>query len=209
MATNRDARPFADDDFEQLISDAKAGSGEALGRLVESCRPYLMLIANQDLDPKLRAKLGASDVVQETLVAAQHGIGGFRGTTEKDLLAWLRGILLNDLLQNRRKFRGTDKRQVDRELPLGGDSRHDKPPIDLASQQHTPGTEAVLREQAEELGRVMSRLPEDYQMVVRLRNWEQLSFEEIGTKMQRSAEAVRKLWARAIAQLQQELDGDA
>lgn len=135
---------------------------------------------NQDLDPRLRTKLGASDIVQETLFAAQHSIEEFRGSTEQDLLAWLRGILMNDLLENRRKFRGTAKRQIDREVPLAGDSVRNEPPIDVVSNQDTPGTEAMLREQAEQLGRALSRLPAGYQMIVRLRNWEQLSFAEIG-----------------------------
>jgi RNA polymerase sigma-70 factor (ECF subfamily) len=47
---------------------ARKGSREALGRLLETCRPYLLLVANNELDRDLQAKAGASDLVQETFI---------------------------------------------------------------------------------------------------------------------------------------------
>ena len=37
-------------------------------------------------------------------------------------------------------------------------------------------------------------------------NWERLSFQEIGQQMDRSADAVRKVWSRAVERLQIELE---
>ena len=56
------------------------------------------------------------------------------------------------------------------------------------------------------LEQAMAQLPNDYQQVLRLRNWEQLPFDEIGVRMNRSRDAARKLWSRAILQLQELLD---
>ena len=42
----------------------------------------------------------------------------------------------------------------------------------------------------------------------RVRNWEQMAFAEIGKQMNRSPEAARKLWSRAVVRLQQELSAD-
>jgi RNA polymerase sigma-70 factor (ECF subfamily) len=61
-------------------------------------------------------------------------------------------------------------------------------------------------EEAAALHAAMSRLSEDYREVLHLRNWQQLPFMDIGEKMGRSAEAARKLWSRALVQLQQELN---
>ena len=44
-------------DFAKLLAEARAGGGEALGQLWMSCRNYLLLVANQDLDADLRAEL--------------------------------------------------------------------------------------------------------------------------------------------------------
>jgi hypothetical protein len=49
-----------------LIRQARGGSAEALGRLLERSRAYLLLIANKGLDADLRSKGGASDLVQQT-----------------------------------------------------------------------------------------------------------------------------------------------
>ena len=60
-------------------------------------------------------------------------------------------------------------------------------------------------EEADELHAAMQRLPEDYRRLLVLRYQEEKSFEEIGQLMGRTANAVRKLWGRAIERLQAEL----
>jgi RNA polymerase sigma-70 factor (ECF subfamily) len=48
------------------LAEAPGGDMEALGQALEACRGYLLSIAQQELDPELWAKGGASDLVQET-----------------------------------------------------------------------------------------------------------------------------------------------
>jgi RNA polymerase sigma-70 factor (ECF subfamily) len=52
----------------------------------------------------------------------------------------------------------------------------------------------------------MERLPEDYRQVLMMRYQDQLPFEEIAQKLGRTANAVRKLWARAVERLEVELE---
>jgi RNA polymerase sigma-70 factor (ECF subfamily) len=56
--------------LEDWLAEARQGSREALGRLLEGCRHYLLLMANQDTGPDLRAKVAPSDLVQETFLEA-------------------------------------------------------------------------------------------------------------------------------------------
>ena len=72
---------------ERWIREAGGGSSEALGRLLELCRPYLTLVADQHLSPNLRAKVNPSDLVQDTCLEAHRDFARFTGTTEDDLLA--------------------------------------------------------------------------------------------------------------------------
>jgi RNA polymerase sigma-70 factor (ECF subfamily) len=62
MASPEDPKLVADIS-EALIRSARAGSAEALGKILETCRLYLMVIANAELDPELQAKFAASDLV--------------------------------------------------------------------------------------------------------------------------------------------------
>src|SRR5205814_6556278 len=89
-------------DVPQWIEAARHGSPDALGQVLEYCRPYLLAVANEELEPDLQAKAGASDLVQDTFVEAHRGFGGFRGRNEEALLTWLRKILLHNLADFRR-----------------------------------------------------------------------------------------------------------
>jgi RNA polymerase sigma-70 factor (ECF subfamily) len=185
---------------------ARAGSPEALGHLLEACRGYLLLVAQRELDPELQAKGGASDLVQETALDALRDFAHFSGNTEAELLAWLRQLLLHNLIDFARLYRETGKRQVGREVPLEGGGSSDAPGAAARADILSPSGEAMAHEQAEALERALERLPEEYRRVLTLRYLEDRSFEEIGPLMQRSANAARKLWTRAVERLQQELE---
>jgi RNA polymerase sigma-70 factor (ECF subfamily) len=189
--------PRSDKDAARWLPAARAGSPEALGQVLEACRGYLLLIAQQELDPDLRAKGGASDLVQETVLHALRGFDGFRGQTEAELLAWLRQQLLHNLADFTRCYRGTAKRQVGREIVLSGGG----PGANIAS----PSGQAIAHEQAAAVQQILAQLPDDYRRVLVLRYQEQQSFEEIGRLLGRSANAARKLWRRALEQMQREL----
>jgi RNA polymerase sigma-70 factor (ECF subfamily) len=188
--------------WDLWLASARGGASETLGRLLEGCRQYLLLVANENLAPVLQAKVGASDVVQETFLEAQRDFGQFDGRTEKQMLAWLRRILLNNLANLTRRYRDTDKRQVAREVPLAEAPLGALQAV-LVSGGESPSNQALAQEQTEALDCALERLPEDYRRVLLLRHQEGLSFEAIGQRLGRSGEAARKLWVRAVEQLQQ------
>lgn len=191
-------------DAAQWLPAARGGSSEALGQVLEACRGYLLLIAQQELDTTLQAKGGASDLVQQTFLEAQRDFAAFQGETEVALLAWMRRLLVNNLANFRRDLH-RDKRRVTREIALSGDSSVGRGG-GLDAGMSTPSVEMMRAEQFEALERAVERLPEDYRQVIQLRYRESRSFEAIAVLMRRSQNAVRKLWSRAIERLQQELD---
>ena len=187
---------------------ARAGSREALGEALEACKCYLLLIADQELGPDLQGKAGPSDLVQETFQEAQRDFARFAGTSEEEWLAWLRGLLLHRLANCRRRYRGTRKRGVAREVALEADASGARGGA-LAADTPSPSGQAMAREQAQALEQALARLPDEYRQVIAGRYQEQLSFEEIGRRLHRSAEAARKLWWRAIERLQENLDASS
>src|SRR5580700_9060811 len=90
---------------DRLLVAARRGSREALGNALEACRRYLLAIASRELDPDLRAKGGASDLVQETFLEAQRDFARFQGSSPEELRAWLRQVLLHNVGAFTRRFR--------------------------------------------------------------------------------------------------------
>lgn len=184
------------------LARARAGDAAALGQLWAQCRDYLRLAATRDLSTELRAKLSPSDIVQETLTAAQQSLGQFRGTTDEELHGWLRRILHNQVTQAHRRFLAAEKRDVRREQSLDGEACQCR---DSRLEQHaTPWRALAADERAVALRDALAKLPEDYRQVIVHRAWERRSFAEIAAELGRSEEAIRKLWLRGLVRLAQE-----
>jgi|SRR5579864_167713 len=192
-------------DAARLLAAARAGSREALGQVLETFRGYLLLVADREIDQELRAKGGASDLVQDTFLEAQRDFGHFHGASADEMRAWLRQLLRNNVANFTRQYRERAKREVRREVPLeAGGSSHERG-AGLAADTLSPSGEAQAHEQSQALARAMKRLPPDYRQVLALRHEEHLTFGEIGQQMERTANAARMLWLRAVERLQKEL----
>jgi RNA polymerase sigma-70 factor (ECF subfamily) len=189
----------------ELLALARGGDEKALGRLLETFRPYLLAIANRELGAELRGKGGASDLVQETFAEAVRGLGDFRGQSEGELVAWLRQVLLHNVANFSRQFNVAAKRQVAREVSLDNSSRRELK-NGLASALPSPSDRALRDEDVRRLRAALERLPSPYREVIVWRNLERLAFAEIGRRLGRTEKAAQKLWSRAIRALQQSLE---
>jgi RNA polymerase sigma-70 factor (ECF subfamily) len=193
--------PFGSADSGQLerwLGEARGGSRSALGRALEAARVYLLLIANRALDDKLKSKVGASDLVQDTFIEAQRDFDQFRGATRDDFHACLIGILANRLANNVRRYRLTQGRDVHREIPV------EAVPAVLArlrDETATPGANVILREEQHRVQQALEQMSEPLRSILVERTWQGLSFAEIGRRRALSTEAARKTWARAVREL--------
>lgn len=191
--------------LEEALQVARSGSKEALGKIFEEFRHYLSLVANKEIDADLRAKAGGSDLVQQTFMEAQRDFPAFRGTTLEEFQHWLRGILLHNIAGLKRDFRDTAKRDValERSIDKGSSTHGFK--AKLITDTPSPSGHVMIAEQLELLKVAIERLPEQYRQAIVLHHRENLGFEEVGRRLGRSADAARKLWARAIETLHNEL----
>jgi RNA polymerase sigma-70 factor (ECF subfamily) len=188
-----------------LLREAREGADEARGALLESYRVYLDLLARVEIGRRLRKKVDASDVVQETFLEAYRNFGTFRGSSEAEFVAWLRSILAARIANLVRHFVGTQARDVRREEGLEIDLDQSSRALDrgLVALQSTPSQQVVRREQGVLLAAALARLPDEYREVVVLRHLEELPFPEVAARMGRTVDSVQKLWVRALARLRQ------
>lgn len=196
--------------LEALVAAVRAGEPGALGTLLDAVRDYLLVVAARRLPADVRPHLAPSDVVQETACEVQRAFATFRGARGGELLAWLRGILVHNVGDAVRR-----QRALDRALDRRGEAPPAPLPTDESRARRSPAAivrpteaSAIRRDDAVLVARVLAGLPDDAQLVVRMRYWEGLSFVEIGRRMGRTDNAVRKTWFRAVARLQDELHRD-
>jgi RNA polymerase sigma-70 factor (ECF subfamily) len=187
-----------------LLLQARSGSGEALGQLLEACRVYLLVVARQELQMALQAKVDAADLVQDTFMEAMRDFADFHGDCEQQLLGWLRGILRHNVADlNRRFARGC--RCLAQEVPLRTQLAALLPSPSTASGRTTICEQVIAQEQRRAVIAALQRLSPCYRQVLQLRYDERCTFAEIGNRLQRSPEAARKLWERAIERLRHDL----
>ena len=100
----------------QLVVASKDGSNEALGRLLERYRGFLLMLAHRYLSEKLRRRIDPADIVQLTYLEAKRDLPSFRGETPAEFAGWLRGMLKNNVATAVTRHVTTQKRYIKREI---------------------------------------------------------------------------------------------
>lgn len=192
-----------------LIQRCRAGDAAAREALFRRYHHYLHILAQTQLGRHLRAKVDASDLVQQTLLEAHRDFGAFQGGHEGELLAWLRCILAHNLYNEARHY-AAQQRDATREVSLdqmqtGVEQSSLALGRCLAADTPSPSADAVRRESAVQLADALAKLPDDYQQVLLLRVFEELPAEEVARRMGRTAGAVRMLQMRALTALRDQM----
>lgn len=179
--------------FKELVQAARDGSSSAQGCLFEEFRNYLLLIANRQLGQSIQSKIGASDVVQETLLQAHLIFDRFQGTSWPELAAWLSQILDFKLAQTKRHFVHTEKRATNQENPRAFASHE---VLGNARLPHVrlPDEEVARCEELEIFQRALERLSPDYRLAIEIRGLQQKPFNELARALHRSSDAARMVW---------------
>jgi RNA polymerase sigma-70 factor (ECF subfamily) len=174
-----------------------------MGRLLESYREYLTLLARVQVGRQIQGKVDPGDVVQEAFLDAHRQFPNFRGESEQELVAWLRRILAGKLALTMRNYLGTRGRDVnlERDLAVNLDQSSEVLERGLIASQSSPSQHFARREEAVLLAEALGRLPDDYREVIVLRHLEAMPFKDVAERMGRSETAVTKLWLRALEKL--------
>jgi len=194
-----------------LRQDDRSLDADGLGSILQLYWNYLHLLAEAQLDRRLRVRFSPSDLVQETFLEAHRDFPQFRGATEGEFLAWLRQILVHNLIVAVRRHFEAGKRDVRREVSLEQvRSQMDTSALGVAAALAQAGTSPSDRVQREELlvalADDLAGLPQDYREVIVLRHLQGCSFAEVAQRMDRNEGAVRMLWLRAIGQLRSRMN---
>lgn len=178
----------------QLIREAKEGSETALNTLFGRYGSRLLALIRLRMGPSLRRRLESQDMLQLTMLKAYERLDQFAGDGEKSMMAWLGAIARNEI-RDQAKFFGRDGRDAGLDVPLeiAGSA--------VAEQLRTEVSRLHLVARAQMLERAIESLDDHHREVVLLRRFEELSYPEIGAHLDKSPDACRMLYVRAMAAL--------
>jgi RNA polymerase sigma-70 factor (ECF subfamily) len=150
----------------------------------------------------MRSKLDASDLVQDTLLAAWQARDDFRGSDTGQIAAWLRRILANRLANARRDLERR-KRSLGRERSLLAALDESSVCLErwLASHWPSPGEQAERAEMLCRIAAAMEQLPEAQRQAIVLRYWRGCTLPEAARELGRSQGDVAVLTHRGMKRL--------
>jgi RNA polymerase sigma-70 factor (ECF subfamily) len=186
----------ADREDEELVRSLRGGDQSAARELFRRHGKRLDELARKRVGGGLRRKLGASDIVQETWLSAIEDLDGFEDRGPGSFRAWLERILDCRAADQVKRHVRADKRSVRREQSRASGELGEMPAANA-----TPSAVAAGREELETYARALTQLEADDRRVIELVRDHGKDFVAVGRAMERSPDAARKLYARAVVRL--------
>jgi len=175
------------DETQKILIDALGGDPRSRNDLLERLRPRIVLWVAARLSEKLRSLVEPDDVAQDILLAVHRALDQYRGQTPRAFYAWLFQIAENRI-RDLADHHGALKRQ---------------PTHIIVPSQTTPGTRVVRSEQTRIVRRAVEHLTESHRLVIQLLRLEERDVSEVAELMERSDNAVRVLYCRALKSLRE------
>ena len=177
---------------EQVVERALSGDAEAFGEIVRRWERRIFSLAYGMLGREEDAR----DATQETFLAAFRNLRGFRG--EAKVSSWLHRIAINQCItrQRRAKVRGETALEDEAE-PDGASSS--------APAHESPARAAESRERTEIVRRAVGALPAELRQVIVMKEFEELTFQEIAEALGLPLSTVKSRLYTALRQLQMRL----
>jgi RNA polymerase sigma-70 factor (ECF subfamily) len=172
---------------EQIVERALAGDGDAFGEIVRRWERRIFALAYGILGREEDAR----DATQETFIAAFRNLKGFRGDAK--VSSWLHRIAVNQCITRQRRAR------VRGETSLEG---AEEDGAQFASElEESPAVSVEGRERTEAVRRAVNALPPELRSVVVMKEFEDLTFQEIADTLGVPLSTVKSRLYTALKQL--------
>jgi RNA polymerase sigma-70 factor, ECF subfamily len=206
--------PISQSETCELVQRAACGDDAAIEQLLQTHRGRLQQMVRQRMDPRLRARVDSSDVIQETLTEASQRLPQYLENQPIPFYPWLRRIAWQQLVKLHKQHLDAQKRSVRREQrPAWNLSDHSSMQLAhvISRGLSTPSAALSRKEICQRVRAALEQLSETDREVLLQRYVEQLSIKEIAAVLEATEEAIYKRHARALENvhslLERELHG--
>lgn len=190
------------DDDERCV--LRAGGQAALASLFSTYQNRLEKIISFRLDPRIRGRIDAADILQEAYLEAAGRLESFLESTDLSFFVWLRQQTLQTLIDvHRRQFR--QKRDVNREIRFAFTGPSDGTSLSIAQfligQSTSPSQAVANAEEMQWLQEALNSMNDVDREVLALRHFEQLGNDQVAEILGLTTTAASNRYLRAAARL--------
>ena len=191
-------------DTEALLAASDEDRGRILGEIFEAEKPRLLRTINLRMHPKVRTRVGASDVVQDAFVEIMKSVDGYVADPRMPFFLWMRRIVGQRLMKAHRFHLDAQRRdarqeeRVERKMPDASTFAM----VDfLADHQPSPLSAVAAGEARARLVDLLEDMSETDREVLAMRHFEQMSNEEVAAELGLGKHAASKRYIRALQRL--------
>ena len=178
---------------EQLVELAVGSDQEAFGEIVRRWERKIFALCFGMLGREDEAR----DATQETFIAAYRNLARFRG--EAKVSSWLHRSAVNQCLTVKRRAKTRSEDYLD-------DGAGKSEQVFIAPPSFSPGSEAEQTERLRVVRQAVSSLPTDLRQVVVMKEFEEMTFQEISETLELPLSTVKSRLYTALKQLRLKLD---
>ncbi len=193
------------DRTQELLKNAEEGDADAVNELMERHRESLRKMVQMRLDRAVSRRVDASDVIQEVLLEASQRLSDYIRDAKLPFHLWLRQLTKDHIIDMYRRHRSTQKRSVDREVPLAAPATMDRSSFELAAElrdsELTPAAANMRRELEKRFLGALDQLSDDDREIILMRHYEHLTNSEVAEVLNTSSAAAGMRHLRALRRL--------
>jgi RNA polymerase sigma-70 factor (ECF subfamily) len=190
-----------DESSAPLSLPLSLGDRAALGQLFEEHGPKLQAMLQRRLDPKLRVRMEAEDILNNAYILAQHKWKAFQAQRTMAPYPWLYRLVLDCLIEEWR--RQTRKgRDVRRELPFPEESSAQLV-MGLVGAGTSPSAGVARADLRDQMGQTLAMLKPADRDLLWMRHFDQLAFADMAMVLEITENAATVRYVRALKRLKE------
>lgn len=191
----------------ELLDLVRDGDDGATNRLLERHREALRRMADMRLDPKIRQRIDASDIIQDVMIEANRRLQTFLENPVMPFHLWLRQITTDRIIDAHRRHRVSKKRSVDLEQAPVVASNLDHSTIQFGPQitdgELTPAAAAIRNEMQRKFEEAVDEMDDIDKEIIVMRHFEKLTNQEVAQVLELSEPAASMRYLRAMRRLRE------
>jgi RNA polymerase sigma-70 factor (ECF subfamily) len=178
---------------EQLVEIAVGNDSEAFGEIVKRWERKIFALCFGMLSREDDAR----DAAQETFISAYRNLANFRG--EAKVSSWLHRIAVNQCLTKQRRAKVRSESYLD-------DEAESNQEVFAAPNSGSPSSNLEQNERLRLVRKAVSSLPDDLKQVILMKEFQELTFQEISETLDLPLSTVKSRLYTALKQLRMKLE---